>query len=148
MPGNAQEIVDMPQARVDDLFRASPPGDIPAGEAVGTIIYHPDTKMADVASKLVHLLAWQGKVFDPDKGELRNEVTPLHLKAIRARVYKDASWFDGNEAIILDYSETSLVAHYIRDEIRLIGAGLYLGIVFWGRVRVLNFVLQFPRPTT
>lgn len=148
MPGNAQEIVDMPQAQVDDLFRASPPGDIPTGEAVGTIIYHPDTKMADVAAKLVHLIAWQGKVFDPDKAELRNEVTPMHLQAIRARVYKDASWFDGNEAIILDYSETSLVAHYIHDEIRLVGAGLYLGIVFWGRDRVLNFVLQFPRPTT
>jgi hypothetical protein len=147
MPHSAREIVDMPQAEVDDLFRSSPPGDIPTGEGDGTVIYHPDTKMADVAEKLVHLIAWQGKVFDPDHGELRNVVTPLHLKAIKAKVYKGESWFDGQEAIILDYSETSLVAHYIRDEMRLVGDGLYLGVVFWGRDRILNFALQFPTPT-
>jgi hypothetical protein len=147
MPNSAQEIVDMPQAKVDDLFRASPAGAIPTGEAVGTVIYHPDTKLADVAEKLVHLIAWQGKVFDPDHGELRNEVTPLHLKSIKAKVYKDNSWFDGNEAIILDYSHTSLIAHYIRDEMRLVGDGLYLGIVFWDHDRILNFALQFPRTT-
>jgi hypothetical protein len=148
MPSSAQEIVDMPQAEIDELFRSSAAGDIPTGEAVGTVIYHPDTKTADIAEKLVHLIAWQGKVFDPEKGELRNEITPLHLKAIKAKVYKDNSWFDGNEAIILDYSHTSLVAHYIRDEIRLVGEGLYLGIVFWDHDRVLNFALQFPRSTT
>jgi hypothetical protein len=147
MPSSAQDIVHMAQTEIDALFRASPPGDIPAGEGVGTIIYHPDTKTAEIAEKLVHIIAWQGKVFDPDKGELRNEVTPLHLKAIKAKVYKDTSWFDGNEAIVLDYSHTSLVAHYIRDEMRLVGEGLYLGVVFWGHERVLNFALQFPPET-
>ena len=145
MPNSAQEIVDMPQTEVDDLFRASPAGDIPAGEAVGTVIYHPDTKLADVAEKLIHLIAWQGKILDPDNGELHNLVTPLHLKAIKAKVYKGNSWFDGNEAIVLDYSHTSLIAHYIRDEMRLVGEGLYLGIVFWDDDRILNFALQFPR---
>ena len=114
---------------------------------MGTVIYHPGTKLADVAEKLVHLIAWQGKVFDADQGGLRNEVTPFHLKSIKAKVYKDSSWFDGNEAIILDYSQTSLIAHYIRDEIRLVGEGLYLGIVFWDHERILNFALQFPRTT-
>ncbi len=147
MPNSAEEIVDMAQAQVDDLFRASPAGDIPTGEAVGTVIYHPGTKLADVAEKLVHLIAWQGKVFDAEQGGLRNEVTPFHLKSIKAKVYKDSSWFDGNEAIILDYSQTSLIAHYIRDEIRLVGEGLYLGIVFWDHERILNFALQFPRTT-
>lgn len=147
MPNSAQEIVEMTQAQVDALYRASPPGDIPVGQAAGTLIYHPDTKTAEIAEKLVHLVAWQGKVFDPDKGELVNEVTPLHLKAIKAKVYKGESWFDGNPAIILDYSHTSLVAHYIRDEMRLVGAGLYLGIVFWDHDRILNFALQFP-PTS
>ncbi len=115
MPSSAQEIVTMPQVDVDALFRASPAGAIPVGEGRGTVIYHPSTERAEIAEKLVHLIAWQGKVFDPEKGELRNKVSPLHLKAIRAKVYKDKSWFDGNEAIILDYSHTSLVAHWIRD---------------------------------
>ena len=60
---------------------------------------------------------------------------PVH--AIRAKVYYAESWFDQNEAIILDYRETSLVAHWIRDEIRLV-ARLYRGI-FWGEHKVLNF---------
>jgi hypothetical protein len=144
MPSSAQEILDMPQTAVDDLYRSHPAGDIPTGEGVGTVIYHPDTELADVAEKVAHLIAWQGKIFDPDRGELRNEVTPLHLKAIKAKVYKGPSWFDEQEAIILDYSETSLVARYIRDEMRLVGPGLYLGIVYWGRKRILNFALQFP----
>jgi hypothetical protein len=148
MSPSAQDLVDMSQAELDALFRASPSGDIPTGEAAGTVIYHPDTKTADIAEKLVHLIAWQGKVFDPNREALVNLVTPLHLKEIKAKVYKGESWFDGNEAIILDYSSTSLVARYIRDEIRLVADELYLGIVFWDRDRILNFALQFPQPAT
>ena len=144
VPSSAEDIVKMSQEDVDALFRASPAGDIPVGEGAGTVIYHPSTQRAEVAEKLVHLIAWQGKIFDPVKGELHNKVSPLHLHAIRAKVYKDKSWFDGNEAIILDYSHTSLVAHWIRDEMRLVGDGLYLGVVYWEHDRILNFALQFP----
>src|SRR5271166_4223536 len=64
--------------------------------------------------------------------------------AIVARVYKDASWLDGKECIVLDYSETSMVAHWIRDEIRLIQPpGLYLGKVYWDKARLIDFSLQF-----
>ena len=44
---------------------------------------------------------------------------------------------------MLDYSQTSIVAHWIRDEIRLVSPGLYLGVVFWDRRKILNFALQF-----
>ncbi|HLZ07113.1 MAG TPA: hypothetical protein VKT80_00875, partial [Chloroflexota bacterium] len=88
---------------------------------------------------------WQGKVFDPDNGVLRNEILPIGLKAIVARVYPSASWFDGKPAIILDYSQTSLVAHWIRDEIRLVAPGLYLGIVYWDKTKLINFALAFPQ---
>jgi hypothetical protein len=145
--GDAQEIVDMPQDGVDELFRSSAAGDIPSGEAEGTVIFHPGTHMADVAEKLAHLIVWQGKVFDADNGNLVNKVTPLHVDAIKGKVYKGESWFDGKEAIILDYSKTSLIAHYIRDEMRLVGDGLDLGIVYWGHERLLNFALQFPKPS-
>ncbi len=147
MVSSAQEIVDMPQGQVDDLFRSSPAGDIPTGEGAGTVIFHPGTRLADIAEKLAHQIAWQGKIFDPDHGELRNLVTPAHIKSIKAKVYKAPSWFDGGEAIILDYSETSLIAHYIRDDMRLVGEGLYLGNVYWGHDRILNFALQFPKGT-
>ena len=57
-------------------------------------------------------------MFDGEKGVLRNKILPFGLNAIIAKVYKGDSWLDGKECIVLDYSDTSLVAHWIRDEIR------------------------------
>jgi hypothetical protein len=140
----AVDLLDMSHDELDDLFRASPAGPIPSGEGQGTVIFAPDTPVAEVAAKLAHLIAWHGKVFDPEKGELRNEVGPLGVLAIRAKVFLGESWFDHEDAIILDYKDTSLVAHWIRDEIRLVAPGLYLGIVYWDDDKILNFSLQFP----
>jgi hypothetical protein len=44
---------------------------------------------------------------------------------------------------VLDYSETSLVARWIRDEIRQIGPGTYLGKVYWEKKRLIDFALVF-----
>jgi len=139
----AVDLLDMSQADLNDLFKRPPAGPIPAGEGEGTVIAAPDTALADVAAKLVHLIAWKGKVFDPARGELLNEITPFGIDAIRAKVYYDISWFDGQQAIIIDYSQTSIVAHWIRDEIRLVAPGLYLGVVFWDDTKILNFALRF-----
>jgi len=50
--------------------------------------------------------------------------------------------------VLLDYSRPSLVAHdWVRDEIREIAPGVYLGLVFWGpAVMSWNFALDFTRP--
>lgn len=135
----------MSQAELDTLFSASPAGEIPSGEGEGTAIVAPGTVLEDPAAKLIHLLAWRGKVFDPDKGELRNKILPISAKAIIAQVYRGASWFDGKACIVLDYSKTSLIAHWIRDEIREVAPGIYLGLVFWDKTRILNFVLSFSK---
>jgi hypothetical protein len=145
MPVTAHAMLDLTRDELDDLFRSSPPGPIPTGEAQGTVISHPGTEFAEIAAKLVHLIAWQGKIFDPEKGELLNEISPLHLDRIRAKVYNDTSWFDSKDCIVLDYSKTSLVAHWIRDEMRLVSPGVYLGIVYWEKTRILNFALEFPQ---
>lgn len=145
MPLTATDLLDMTTAELDELFRASPAGPIPSGEARGTVILKPDTEFSEVAAKLAHLMFWKGKVFDAERGELRNNIGPLGALAIRAKVFYDDSWFDQKQAIILDYSQTSLVAQWIRDEIRLVAPGFYLGIVFWEDKKVLNFSLQFPQ---
>ncbi len=74
---------------------------------------------------------------------MRNKILPLALNAIIAKVYKGESWLDGKECIVLDYSDTSLVAQWIRDEIREISPGLYLGKVYWGGKRLIDFALEF-----
>jgi hypothetical protein len=58
-----------------------------------------------------------------------------------AKVYKDESWMDGRETIVIDYSKTSFVANKIRDEIREVEPGIYLGKVWWGKTRILDFAL-------
>jgi hypothetical protein len=60
-----------------------------------------------------------------------------------ATVYKDPSWFDKKECIVIDYSETSLVAKWVRDEIRMISPGFYLGKVYWDGKPLIHFALQF-----
>jgi hypothetical protein len=141
------QLISMSQAQLDELFTQSPAGDIPDGDAKGTALIAPGTKYTSEIATMINHFAWQGKVFDAKKGQLKNKILPFGFNAIIAKIYKDGSWFDGKECIVLDYSETSLVAHWIRDEIRLIGPGFYLGNVYWEKSRLFDFALEFGQPS-
>ncbi len=144
MATQVADLLKMSQAELDALFSAHEAGPIPSGEAHGTAIVAPGTHFAGDVAKFVSSVAWQGKVFDPATKTLRNRIGPFGIAAVVAKVYLDKSWLDGRECIVLDYSETSMIAHWIRDEIRLIQApGLYLGKVYWDRTRLIDFALQF-----
>jgi len=143
MAYDVPKLLAMTQQELDDLFKASPPGDIPNGEAKGTAIVASGTKYSENIAQFINHFGWQGKVFDARKGLLKNRILAFGVEAIIARVYKGPSWLDGKECIVLDYSDTSMVAHWIRDEIRLIGPGFYLGKVYWGKDRLIDFCLQF-----
>ncbi|HWD24754.1 MAG TPA: hypothetical protein VG368_04765, partial [Acidimicrobiales bacterium] len=121
---------------LDRLFAQSPPGPIPSGIGRGSAIVVPGSRAAKTIAEIAKMLLWQGKVFDGDRHDLLNLVTPFSLRAFRAQVYESESWVDGNPCIVLDYSKASLVARAIRDEIRLIGNSEYLGVVFVGRRRL------------
>lgn len=150
MPDNPTAITDPAQflhmsgEQLDDLFRNSPSGEVPDGEGEGTAIIKPGSNVSDEIARFVHFFSWKGKVFDRAKGELRNKILPLGHKAIVAKVYKDESWFDQKPCIVLDYSKTSLLAKWIRDEIREVAPGIYLGIVYWGKKKLIHFALKFP----
>ncbi|WP_212843686.1 hypothetical protein [Catellatospora sp. IY07-71] len=140
---DADRLLTMSQNELDDLFRQSPTGGFPQGEGTGTVIVAPGTTASATAAKLIHRFAWQGKVFDPERSELLNRVSPIGVRAVRAKVYRGTSLFDGRESIVLDYSRTSLIAHWIRDEMRLVSPSVYLGIVFWDNAKIFNFTLTF-----
>jgi hypothetical protein len=137
------DLTRMSQSELDDLFRRSPMGELPDGDAIGTAIVAPGTDLEGPILWFARWLAWQGKVVYRARGYLLNKVGPLGLHLIKARVYVAPSWFDNAPAIILDYSKTSLVAHRVRDEIREVSPGTYLGIVFYGQAKTINFVLEF-----
>ena len=143
MAYDVQQLLDMSQQQLDDLFRASPAGAIPNGEAEGTAIIAPGTRYSESIAKIINFFGWQGKVFDAGKGVLKNKVSILGVQAIVAKVYEGESWLDGKPCIVLDYAETSFVAQWIRDEIREISPGFYLGKVYWGKERLIDFCLKF-----
>jgi len=130
---------------LDEIYRGAEPGTIPNGDTRGTAIVAGSSVSKSVA-RLARLLAWQGKVFhlyppDNRNGILVNKITPFSLTFIVAKVYIDKSWMDQRDTIVIDYSATSFLARKIRDEIREIEPGVYLGKVWWGKTRILDFAL-------
>ena len=130
---------------LDDIYRNASAGEIPRGDTQGTAILA-GSVFAKLVAVLAGLYAWQGKVFDVfcpggQAGVLVNKISAFSLTFIVAKVYRDASWLDGKETIVIDYSTTSFFAKKIRDEIREVEPGVYLGKVWWGKQRVLDFAL-------
>lgn len=137
--------LEMPVEQLDELYKGAKAGTVPTGDTLGTAIVA-GSKLANLYAGIARLFFWQGKVFDifcpPDTGVLVNKVTPFSLTFVVAKVYKDTSWMDGKETIVIDYSRTSFFARKIRDEIREVEPGVYLGKVWWGKRRILDFALE------
>ena len=149
-----EKFLKLSSEQLDEIFLATPAGRILNGEGEGIAIIAPGTAVSDTIAKFVHLFSWNGKVFtpdpvDPQRATLKNRLLLLGTKAIVAQVYRGECWLDGKECIVLDYSQTSLVAQWIRDEIREVSPGVYLGVVYWGKEkpdshRLIHFALKFP----
>jgi hypothetical protein len=137
------DLMKMSQADLDALFTKQAAGPIPDGPAKGTAIIAPGTMFSPEIAAVVNIFAWQGKNFDADRGLLVNRISVFGVDAIVAEVYKGQSWLDQKECIVLDYSKTSHVAQWIRDEIRMIEPKLYLGKVYWSKKRLIDFALEF-----
>ena len=130
---------------LDEIYSNAEPGNIPSGDTQGTAILA-GSILSKIVAASTRLLVWQGKVFDlfcseGQAGVLINKITPFSLTFIVAKVYRDKSWLDDKDTIVIDYSKTSFVAKVIRDEIREIEPGVYLGKVWWGKKRILDFAL-------
>lgn len=148
-PDSIGGLLELSQDDLDRLFSGGSPEVIPEGRGKGGVILKPGTGIAKVLNAVLTAIFWRGKQFAPATHDLKNLISPLAIPGIRATVYKDVSWFDGHECIVLDYSRTSKVAGWIRDEIREVSPGLYLGVVFGvgrvfgGRKRIAGFALTF-----
>jgi hypothetical protein len=127
---------------LDDLFRSSPAGAYPNGRAEGLFLLAPGTPGAPLLAGLLGL-AWRGKQFDANTGTMVNRVLPIGIRAVKARVREEPSRLDGKPCHVLDYSRTSLIAGGVRDEIREVAPGLYLGLVYWMGLRIGRFALRF-----
>ena len=144
VPVSVGSLVKMSPAERDVVFRSSPAGDVPSGKGNGVALLPLGPVPTRVVAAVIRALIWKGKVFDPRYDGLRNRMTPFGFRLIRAKVDKGPSWVDGEECIVLDYARTSLVAHWVRDEIREVARRTYLGQVFVRGRKLLHFTLTFP----
>lgn len=65
MAYDVQQLLDMSQEKLDELFRASPPGDIPSGEAEGTAIIAPGTRYTESIAKMINFFDGRGRCSMP-----------------------------------------------------------------------------------
>jgi hypothetical protein len=99
---------------------------LPAGHIRGTAIVAPGTSHAPALSHGSRLI-WQGKKIKADQSSAINRF--FGVPFIRGQLYCGDSWLDGRPAMILDYFQTSHVYAHYRDEIRMVGPGLFLGLM-------------------
>jgi len=130
---------------LESVYRNGRVPTIPAGKVRGTAIPSPGSSFTPARSNATKVV-WQGKVFDSCCGTATNKF--FGVRAVKANVYSGESWMDSNPALILDYRQTSLVYRDVRDEIREVGPGLYLGAMYeqhcCGPRLKMYFVLEAP----
>jgi len=141
----SSSLVRATRRELGKLFRSGTAPAIPDGRGRGTVLLGTGGPLGRLVAVLAYVFAWRGKVVDAKAGRLKNIVTPVGVRAIEAEVYQAPSWYDGQPCIVLDYSRTSFVARRVRDEIREVAPGVFLGLVFLGRRHILDFALDFTR---
>jgi hypothetical protein len=140
---DVSQLLRLPGAQLDALFARGDAGPVPDGECRGTLILPLGPGVLRSAAALTGRLVWRGKIFDANAGKVTNRILPFGLRVVTADVHMEASWLDGRECIVLDYSRTSLIARSVRDELRLLRPGFYLGRAYWHGVRLVDFALEF-----
>lgn len=122
-----EQLLTMNGAQLEAVYRQGQSAAVPSGRVRGTALLAPGARR-NRALALGTRLVWQGKVFSAEDAHAVNRF--FGLPVVAAQVYQDQSWLDGAPSLILDYSRTSRVYAQYRDEIRQVGPGLYLGLMY------------------
>jgi hypothetical protein len=136
-----KDLRRMSQPELEQLFNSSPVGDIPNGKGTGTALFVFGIHVGGWPSSIIRFLAWQGKVFTRDPDMMINSVSPFRVKALKAGVYKAKRILGDGDAIIVDYSQTSIFTR-ATDELREVAPSIYLGNALWGKKRMTIFALE------
>jgi hypothetical protein len=126
-PITVGDLLEMSPTELQSIYQRGIATAIPEGKIRGTALLAPGTKRARLLSRSARFF-WQGKVFEHGQNTAVNRF--FGLRVIRGELYQGQSWLDGQPSLILDYSQTSQIYADNRDEIRQIGPGLYLGLMY------------------
>jgi hypothetical protein len=124
-----EQLACMSWCELEQLYRQAATGLMPEGYLRGRAIYCPEQPLTSTRSKVTQAI-WHGKFFCTDDGMLVNQWC-LGMQAVKARLCYGASWLDGGPSILMDYRGTSpIIWRDVRDEIRQVAPGLYLGLMY------------------
>lgn len=118
----------MTAEKLDELFAQSKAGAIPNGPTDGTVLLNAPSHIAYTLGRLIRRHVWRGKTFDASRGLLFNRFPTLN--AISATVAIGPSLRDQAACIVIDYHRDAIVRDHVRDELRQVAPGLYLGIAY------------------
>ena len=128
VPCSIEQLEHMSWSELEHLYRCSNAGKVPCGYLPGKAIYCRCARGSRVRSCVTGMV-WHGKHFEGDC--LLNQWSGF--RAVDARIYVGPSWLDAKPSIIMDYRGRKGMWSDVRDEIREVAPGLYLGIMYRDR---------------
>ena len=124
-----QCLIRMSRCQLLAVYRSGTPTTAPpAGFAKGYPIFEPGKRLT-VARTYATRLLWQGKEFNCQGDMMVNRVFG-GVKAVKAQVFPGESWYDGGPALVFDYQCTSKLFASVRDEVREVAPGVFLGLTY------------------
>lgn len=126
VPVTIETLRSMPPEYLLTRFQSGQAVTIAPGPIRGHVLSKTGTALAKPLA-IGGRAVWQGKVIESD-GTAVNRF--FGAPVVRGRLSMGASWYDGQPALILDYEHTSMIYRKYRDEIRQVGPGLYLGLMY------------------
>ena len=122
-----KDLQRMSPCELAALYERSEVGTPFTGRMEGKILYVADAKFPKLRAK-VNSFAWRGKTAQPS-GDFTNRWVG-GLEAINSRYEIGPSWIDGKPAIVMQYPRDTKLLGNVRDEVREVAPGLYLGPIF------------------
>jgi hypothetical protein len=124
-PLTMEYLASLSWEELENIYRQAPPGRIPCGYLCGRAVLCPGRCGYRLNQTLANNL-WRGKHIA--SSAVVNQW--CGFTAIHGKVYPGESWLDCKPAIILDYRPTSIVWRNVRDEMRQVAPGLYVGMMY------------------
>lgn len=119
-----KDLKDLGPHELEQLFALVETCEVPVGTGKGRVLHLCDTKMPRMKARMANSV-WKGKQFACDGSFINRWVG--RIRCLDSEAVIGPSWYDGNPCIVMEYPEGTPLFENMRDEIREISPGLYIG---------------------
>jgi hypothetical protein len=125
-PMTMRQLQRMNACELAELYAKADIGSMPSGCVRGRVLILTGNHLPR-ASARTNNVVWKGKCFDPD-GCFTNRW--LGFNALTSQARPGPSWEDGRPSLVMDYPPGTPILGNVRDEIREVAPGLWLGRLY------------------